>query len=292
MIKKSKIGIMGIGMVGKQICRYFEEIKELKRGKNLFLYDIDPKKAFSDDVNKADVIFVCVPSPRNPDGSCNISAIDSVFQMIKEPKIMVIKSTVPPGTTEMFQKKYPKHKVLFNPEFLTESQAWEDMIKPDRQIVGFTKKSLDAAHYVLSLLPQAPFMSPWGSDYKKYMVTATEAEIAKVCANAFFSTKVTFANQVADICEYAGADYENVKCAIESDYRIGPSHLNVMHGNYRGFGGYCLPKDIDALIMFLKASGLNADFFETIRKQNIKLLARQGFTINQISTHDKDIKLS
>lgn len=290
--KQFTIGIIGVGMVGEQLRRYFADIKKLKRGKNLFLYDIDPKKSYSDDVNKADLVFVAVPTPRGPDGAWNISAVDSVFRMITAPKVLVIKSTVPPGTTDMFQKKYPKHKVLFNPEFLTESQAWEDMIKPDRQIVGFTSKSKEAAAAVLALLPAAPFMSPWGSGYKKYMITALEAEIAKIFANAFFSWKVTFANHLADTCERLGADYENVRTAVASDYRIGQSHMDVYHGGYRGFGGFCLPKDIDGLIMFLKKNHLDPELFEVVRDCNKKLLKRQGLMIEQVSTHDKDIKLS
>lgn len=290
-LKQFTIGIIGVGMVGEQLRRYFSDIKKLKRGKNLFLYDIDPKKSYSDDVNKADVVFVSVPTPRGPDGAWNISAVESVFRTITGSKIMVIKSTVPPGTTDMFQKKYPKHKVLFNPEFLTESQAWEDMIKPDRQIVGFTSKSKEAASAVLSLLPAAPFMSPWGSGYKKYMVTALEAEIAKIFANAFFSMKVTFANHLADACEHLGADYENVRTAVASDYRIGQSHMDVHHAGYRGFGGFCLPKDIDGLIMFLKKRRLDPKLFEVVRECNKKLLKRQDLTIEKVSAHDKDIKL-
>jgi len=293
---KTKIGVVGIGMVGREMERYFREMQGLRRGTELFLYDTDPKKDYSDDVNKADVIFVCVPTPRGADGSCNLSAVESTVASIKEPKIIVIKSTVTPGTTEKLQKQYPQHKILFNPEFLTISQAWNDMIRPDRQIVGFTNQSIDAAHHILSLLPKAPFMSPWGLGYKRHALSATEAEIVKINGNAFFSMKVIFANTVADSCEALTAklikagienpqiDYENVRLALSADYRIGSSHLDVYHGGYRGFGGYCLPKDLDSLISFLSDIDVHTAVFEATREGNRNLIERQGLTVSQVST--------
>jgi len=282
---KTSVGIIGIGMVGRELERYFREILGYERGADLFLYDIDPKKAYADDVGRGEIIFVCVPTPRAHDGSCNTSAVESVVASIESPRIVVIKSTVPPGTTERLQKKYPQHKMLFNPEFLTESQAWYDMMRPDRQIVGFTESSIDAAHLVLSLLPKAPFMSPWGSGYKRHVLSATEAELAKIYGNAFFSLKVTFANLIADMCEKVGADYENVRRALAADYRIGSSHLDVAHGGYRGFGGYCLPKDIDALISFCRTIDLDPALLTTARDENEKLLKRQGIALAEVCGH-------
>ena len=175
-----KIGIIGVGWVGAQLKRYFEEIKGYKSGESLFTYDIDPKKC-AGGINQADVVFVSVPTPQNPkDGSCDTSILESAVGKLTGEKVIVLKSTIPPGTTEAIQKKHPQHKVLFNPEFLSESTAWFDFMRPDRQIVGFTEKSIDVAHMVLSLLQKAPFMSPWGvGTYKSVKITATEAEIIK-----------------------------------------------------------------------------------------------------------------
>lgn len=288
---KLKIGVIGVGMVGTPLKRYFEELHGYRRGEDLFLYDIDPSKNYFDDVNQADVIFISVPTPRSADGSCDLSAVDSALDRIKGNKIVVIKSTVPPGTTESYQRKFPERKVLFNPEFLTEKKAWEDFIKPDRQIVGFTSSSLDAAGVVLALLPKAPFMSPWGlNTYRSIKVTATEAEIIKYGGNIHFSRKINFANALSLLCEKIGADYENVRVGMAADYRIGDSHLDVNHGGYKGFGGYCFPKDLDAFIFYLDSHGLSdcVKFLHSDREFNEKLLASQGLTLEDVSVHDHE----
>ncbi|MBI3421004.1 MAG: UDP-glucose/GDP-mannose dehydrogenase family protein [Candidatus Sungbacteria bacterium] len=322
-----KIGIIGVGMVGSQLARYFSEIKKLTRGTNLFLYDIDPKKDYFDDVVRAHVIFVCVPTPRSPDGSANLSLVESAIEMIDKKKeggkIIVVKSTVPPGTTERLQKKYPAHQFVFNPEFLTESQAWVDMIRPDRQIVGYTVAADPdgtdgagtkyAAATVLRLLPDAFFKSPsLHGCYEGHYLTATEAETGKIAANVFGATKVTFGNILADFCAALEepASYENVRHILAHDGRIGPAWLDIHHGSYRGFGGYCFPKDLDAFIAYsdelaaklkkkkdkksrdliqLLSKGLAV--FKAIRSYNEALLRSQGYSVRQISTHEKDITL-
>lgn len=283
------MGVIGVGMVGAPLQRYFEELKGYKRGKNIFLYDTDIKKNYVDDVNRAEVIFVCVPTPRNPrNGACDISIVEGAIKHLVGGKVVVIKSTVPPGTTEYFQKKFSEHKFLFNPEFLTESRAWEDMVRPDRQIVGFTGKSLDAAHLVLSLLPKAPFMSPWGlGTYQPVRITATEAEFIKYAANVYFVRKVNWANALAQAAEKLDASYENIRKGMSADHRIGDSHLDVSHGGYRGWGGYCFPKDTAAFMAFAKSRDLKNvyDLLAGDWKFNEGVLAEQGLKIEDVSRH-------
>lgn len=294
MEKKFKIGVIGVGMVGTPLARYFLEIKGYKRGRDIFLFDKDPNKKMNDDANAADIIFVAVPTPpKASDRSCDTSIVESAVATIAPGKVVVIKSTVPPGTTEMLQKRHPKLKMLFNPEFLTESRAWEDMLRPDRQIVGFTDNSLDAAQTVLSLLPRATFMSPWGiGTYKQVRITATEAEFIKYAGNVYFAMKVNWANALAKAAEKLGADYENVRYGMSADHRIGDSHLDVAHGGYRGWGGYCLPKDLDSFLQFSKSLKLNdvAALLAAARDFNVKLLAEQGLTIADVSEHDERLK--
>lgn len=312
---KLKVGIIGIGMVGTPLKRYFEEVRGFRRGRDLFLYDIDLKKGFSDDVNKAHVIFVCVPTPRNRDGSANIGAVESALGAIRPPKVVVIKSTIPPGTTESLQKIYPKLFLLFNPEFLTESRSWEDMINPDRQVVGHTARSRVHTSNVLRLLPTAFFSSPGTlGTYTFLRLNATEAELGKYAGNIFGALKVTYANVMKDFCDSiertfskngnvrVPVRYEHVRAMLAHDRRIGDSWLNVDHHNYRGYGGYCFTKDTDALI----ASGAEAlrtlhkkspeytrlskglAFLKAMRDYNETLLATQGLTPEDVSVHDHE----
>ncbi len=284
-MKRPLIGIVGVGMVGGPFARYFEKYKGYVRGTNLFLYDTDPKKKFHDDVNRADVVFISVPTPRNPDGSADMSRIRDAISRFADGKTIVLKSTVPPGTTEAFAGEYPEHQFLFNPEFLTEKNAWQDMLHPDRQIVGFTKKNVQAAELVLSLLPKAKFSAPT----KDQKITATEAEYIKYAGNIYLARKVNWANALAKATEKLGANYEHVRAGLAADVRIGKSHLDVNHHGYRGFGGYCFPKDTAAFMAFAKTNGLDDvhALLEADWKFNEQLLAEQGFTIDEVSVHDE-----
>lgn len=305
------IGIVGLGMVGDPIKWWFEEKRGLKRNLELFCYDADPTKGYFDDYNKADIIFISVPTPPNPDGSCNTSIVESVAGSIRGEKIVIIKSTVPPGTTESLQNRFSQHKFLFNPEFLTESQAREDFLKPVRQIVGYTEKSRDVALTVLNLLPASYYQSPWmASTYVVRGHTATEAEIIKYSSNVFGAVKVSFGNMICDVCDGLKnsvgfeANYENIKDALGADPRIGPAWLDVNHGSYRGFGGYCFPKDLKAFTEFV--SGLKVkcadpiskrlhkaqDFLKSVWDYNHYLLSSQNLTIEDVSKHDKQIILA
>lgn len=314
-MEKITIGVVGVGMVGSQLARYFEEARGYRRGKDLFLYDKDPKKRMQDDVNKAGIIFLCVPTPpTGAGGACDTSAIDAVLRTLTNEKIVVVKSTVPPGTTERLQKAYPHHLLLFNPEFLTESRAWEDMIRPDRQIVGHTAASMGHASIVLGLLPQAFFSSPGTlGAYTFTRVNATEAELGKYAGNTFGALKVTFANIFADFCDLLETEYkkngqdvpvqyENVRMMLAHDHRIGDAWLNITQGMYRGFGGACFPKDVSALRMqartllkkIPRSAVLRKRFEKAVKlldavwEYNETLLASQGLTVEDVSVHDRE----
>ncbi|OGN13455.1 MAG: hypothetical protein A3C71_00210 [Candidatus Yanofskybacteria bacterium RIFCSPHIGHO2_02_FULL_43_15c] len=315
MQEKVKVGIIGLGMVGQPHRRWFEEIKGYKRGKDLFCYDTDPALSFFDDISKATVIFVAVPTPPNSDGSCNISIVDQALSGIKSDKVVVIKSTIPPGTTEMFQAKYSHLRILFCPEFLTEVQAWEDFLHPTRQLIGYTGKSKGDSMLVLNLLPPANFSSPWAADYSRFELTATEAEYVKYVSNVFGAIKVTFANIVYDFCQAKARqtdlkiDYENIRKAVSADPRMGPSWLDVHHGICRGFTGYCFPKDLNAFVAFgrqliqrnrdgeggvavenaLLSYGVEG-VLSAVRRYNTALLVSQNLTEEEVSKHDSELK--
>ena len=234
-----KIGIVGSsGMVGGALKRYFQK----KSNYQLFLYDISGEGSL-EEVNKADYIYICVPTPTDKDGVCDTSIIGDVLRELKDDKIVILKSTVIPGTIELLQIAFPQFKFLFNPEFLTEETSDQDMSFPDRQIVGYTEDSFTIAGDILQQLPLAPFSR---------IVPVTVAEMSKYFNNTWFSTKVIFANQMYDICRHLNIDYDQVRDIASADKRVGRTHLEIFHKGFRGYGGKCLPKDTKALIGFAK----------------------------------------
>lgn len=261
-LKNLKLGVVGVGMVGGALKSYFD-----KKGVKLFLYDKGKNLGSIKEVNQADIIFICVPTPFDKEKGFDLSFIEEACQNISGEKIVVIKSTVLPSTTEKLQKKYPHHKFLFSPEFLTELTADQDMNYPDRQIIGYTKESYNIAGDVIQILPLAPF---------ERIMPATEAEVVKYFGNTWFSTKVIFANQMNNLCQKLGIDYERIMEAAAADKRIGRSHLEVIHKGYQGYGGKCLPKDIRALIQFAEQQGVDLKLHKIVEKINNELMERQG----------------
>lgn len=261
-----KVGIVGVGMVGGALRRYFEKRGDIE----LFLYDKGKKLGSPGEVNKAEVIFITVPTPFDEKRNYfDDSYVREAISNIKGPKVIVIKSTVLPGTTEKFQKEYPENKFLFNPEFLTESTPDQDFSYPDRQIIGYTKQSYSIARDILHILPLAPF---------ERILPATEAEMVKYFGNTWLATKVVFANQIYDLCQKLGIDYNHIVEAAVADKRIGRTHFTVWHQGKRGYAGKCLPKDMKAFIHFARAKGVELKLHEIVDEINDALLREQGIT--------------
>lgn len=254
---KYKIGIAGVGMVGGALKRYFETKPNYK----LFLYDKKGEGSVKE-LDNADFIYICLPTPSNSDGSCDTNIIESIIKELKGNKVIIIKSTIIVGTTDRLQVEYPQHKFLFNPEFLTEQTADQDMCYPDRQIVGYTKRSFTIAKDILQQLPLAPF---------ERIVPAKEAEICKYAGNSWFATKVIFANQMYDICQKVGIDYDSVRDMVSADKRIGRTHLEIWHKDYRGYGGKCIPKDTKAIIHFADQNNIDLKLLKVVEEINNQL---------------------
>jgi len=260
-MEKHKIAIVGCeGMVGGSLKRYFQEKPNYK----LFLYDIVGVGSM-EEVNKADFIYVCVPTPYK--GKCDTSILEDVISKLDGEKIIIIKSTVIPGTTDRLQEQYKQHKFLFNPEFLTELTADQDASFPDRQIVGYTEESYSIAGEVMLQLPLAPF---------ERIMPAAEAEMVKYAGNCWFAMKVAYANQLFDLCEKVDIDYKAVLEGMSADKRIGRTHLKIEHKGYRGYGGKCLPKDSKALLHFAKENGIKLGIINEADVYNDELLKKQG----------------
>ncbi len=174
MEKQQKIGIIGLGIVGQTL---FDWLKK----KKIEVYGYDKFKNFGslEEVDKAKIIFLCLPTPYDPKTGYDLSALEENIKYFKKPKIFVIKSTVLPGTTEYFQKHYKIHKFLFNPEFLREADPLNTFLYPDLQIVGYTQKSKKLAKDIIKLLPKGKYNT---------IIPTTEAEIIKHSINSFLST--------------------------------------------------------------------------------------------------------
>jgi len=254
--KKKKIGIIGVGYVGGALASVIPKI---------ILYDKYKKIGSPEIVNKTDIIFICVPTPWTKKIGFDLSAIKDVFSIIKGRKIIVIKSTVLPGTTDKMQKKYPQHKILFNPEFLRQATAEKDMRNPFEQIIGYTKKSKSVAKEILKILPKAS---------AEFIVPAKEAEMAKYFSNVFLSTKVVFANQIYDLCQKLGINYDLVKEMAKVNPRFSFSHFDIWTNGYRGYSGACLPKDTRSLIQLGDKVGVDLKLLKLVEKTNNDLLKK------------------
>ncbi|MEX2245467.1 MAG: hypothetical protein WEC75_02155 [Dehalococcoidia bacterium] len=259
------IGVMGAGIVGSALIDYFPA------GGRAEVRIYDPGKGYGTDaaINEAEVVFICVPTPHTPGRGFDDSFVLDAVRRIEGEKTVVIKSTVLPGTTELLQDRFPQHAFLFNPEFLRAATASDDFLHPDRQIVGCTARSRSEAEHVMALLPRASF---------ELICPATDAEMAKFVANSFLAVKVSFANEVFDLCEQLGAGYDAVRAIVGADARIGPSHLDVFDGGERGYDGMCLPKDTKSLLDLATSAGVPLDVLRATDSVNerVRRDAREG----------------
>lgn len=233
------IGIIGQGFVGNAIYQKFKDYYEINT------YDLDSSKCNSSEQETLnnDIVFVCLPTPMNSDGSCNVSLVESAIKRCSEfgiTKTVVIKSTVSPGTTARINSLYPNMDIVFNPEFLTERNAVKDYENQNRIILGGPRPSTTKLKGIFSkVFPNVHIVK----------TDSTHAEMVKYLINTFLSVKVSFANEIYQICEGLNVDYDKVVEYATYDERLGNSHWNVPgHDGDFGFGGHCFPKDLAALI--------------------------------------------
>lgn len=260
------LGIIGYGFVGQAVANGFNTAS---KGKDIIRYYDKFKETLSleEVISKSEFIFVCLPTPMKEDESgIDLTIIEEMAGEITKytdntDKIIVIKSTVIPGTTAALQKKYPQSLFAFNPEFLTEANFLEDFLNAPRTIVG-TSNDLVARRVSVIFRQRFP-------KTKIFLTDPTTAETVKYFANAFLSLKVTFANFMYDFCQMKGIKYEEVKRMAAEDSRIIDAHLDVT--TMRGFGGKCFPKDLVALMGEFKKAGVDVSLLETMWKYNKKI---------------------
>lgn len=262
----ARIGILGFGMVGKAIEFSFGLTHNIK------IYDPKyPELNTLKDVIVQDYIFICVPTPMQKNGRIDLSILDDVIDKlakiitIKHQPIIIIKSTIIPGTTKKYQQKYSYLNFVFNPEFLTERNSKLDFINTARIILGGDKKIVDK---IEKEIYRPRF------EYTPIFKTDTDtAEFIKYFANVFFANKVIYMNIMKKATEKAGIDWDMANSGFLSDQRIGHSHYQVPgHDGDYGFGGSCFPKDLNAFIWWLDDLGLKdeANYFKNVWKLNLK----------------------
>ena len=265
----NKIGVIGNGFVGGAVAHGFSPAStgtcEVK------VYDVMPERALNtldETVNDSDFVFVSVPTPMDKNGNISLKLIYKVFDEIndvnkKQNNIIILKSTVIPGTTEMLQEKFPELNIVFNPEFLTEKSSRLDFINQDRVILGGDK------------LYTSKVSELFNERFKYCHIIQTDyntSEMIKYFGNVFFAVKVAFVNEVKLLCDAVGADWDTALEGFVADGRVGDSHLNVPGPDGKlGFGGSCFPKDINAFMSFAKSVGVNVNTVRGAWKTNLEV---------------------
>jgi len=257
-----KLGIIGVGYVGSVMLLAFSKYHEV------FAYDKYKStncRSLQEVVERADIIFVCVPTPQQVSGECDLTIVNQVVAEVATyltpDKVVVIRSTVPPGTTQSLIHKYPQCKFAMNPEFLREKHAYDDFVHADRIIIGADKEAFEKVRQVYV-----------ASNFKCPIVRVdpTTAELTKLFNNAFLALKVTFANEMFRIAELFSVNYDTLVECVAMDKRFGGKcDVPGPDGKY-GFGGHCLPKDLNNLITSVRSGGYEPYLLAEVQRSNLR----------------------
>ena len=251
-----------------------EKIEKIKSGiapiyeeglQKLMEKNLDRIEATTSYSIEENIIFICVGTPSLPDGKINLKyvldAAENIAKNMKEESIVVIKSTVFPGTTQkivkpLIEKYGKKFSIAMNPEFLREGKAIYDFMNPDRIVIGIEDGKAENVLRKLYEPIKAPII----------ITTPTEAEMIKYASNALLATKISFANEIGNLCKILGIDVYKVMKGVGMDHRISPYFLDAGIG----FGGSCFPKDLKALYAGSKELGYEMDLIKAVLELNDK----------------------
>jgi UDPglucose 6-dehydrogenase len=267
-----KIGVVGVGYVGLVTAACFSDL-----GNHVTALDVDEKRvaglkrrlhfttSYQEALNDCEFIFICVGTPSGEDGEADLKYVEaaarSIAETMQSPVIVINKSTVPVGTgdfvADIIRKAQPKpidFWVVSCPEFLREGAAIADFMNPHRTVLGSLHR--EAADKVAQLhLPlRAPIV----------ITDLRTAEMIKYASNAFLATKISFINEIADICESLGADVKEVAAGMGFDQRIGKYFLDAG----LGYGGSCFPKDVKALAFMAEEMGHEPRILNSVMEVN------------------------
>lgn len=261
------IGVIGLGYVGTAVKTGFE--------KNNRVVTFDIQKECTENsimgvAQKAQIIFICVPTPMNTDGTCNIDIVNTVLLELSlldlpHKPICVIKSTVTPGTCDQLFSRYKNLTICFNPEFLTERNYINDFSAQTNITLGYTEDSR-------SIKPVSQLYYERFPNSQVWITTAKQAEMMKYVANTMLATKVAFLNEIYQICQKTNMDFDQISTLLRLDPRLGTSHWNVPgHDGKFGFGGTCFPKDLNALIQYAESSGQPTPLLKAVWEKNLEV---------------------
>ena len=263
------IGIIGNGFVGSSVAFGFST--ETGCNADVKIYDKDKSKATHslEETLLSEFIFVSVPTPSNIDGSISLKIVYDIFNEINQvntrpDNIILLRSTVTPGTTRKIKEKYPNLNIVFNPEFLTERSAKFDFINQARFIVGGRDRDNNRVEEL--------FRWRFGNTTPIIKTDYETAELIKYMNNCFFATKVSFLNEMYQIANKCGVDWDMAVEGFVRDGRIGHSHMNVPGPDGKmGFGGSCFPKDMQAMINFSKKLGVSLNVLKGAWETNLEV---------------------
>lgn len=253
----SKIAVIGHGFVGRAVERGFEERAEV--------IVVDPAESelriadLPDDLAAA---LVCVPTPVGEGGRVDCSIARDVVEQLRDrypggDPLVIVKSTLTPDALGVLADAY--RPLVYSPEFLTERDADRDFVNPPMQVFGSRN-----AWYASEALRIFRTWSAVDARAPVYLTTLEEASLIKYSINSFLATKVTFFNELRELCERAGADFETVRLGVSTDPRIGDSHTRVPGPDGRlGWGGACLSKDTVALVSYSDSVGAKTELVES-----------------------------
>jgi UDPglucose 6-dehydrogenase len=250
-----RIGIAGYGTVGQFVGSLFQDHHEVVVA--------DPPKGIGalHDLNEADFVFVCVPTPSLPDGGCDTRHVEAVVAQVRPRRALICHSTVAIGTTDRLIEAYGV-PLVYVPQYAGESpdHYYRQRDNLDFLIIGGYEPAASSV--------SALFRPVLGERTRHAIVEPRVAETVKYMENAFLAMKVAFCNEFHDLAAAAGVDYEQVRRLWLLDHRINPSHTTVTAE--RGYGGACLPKDVDAVCATATAVGAPLEILETVQRVNAR----------------------
>lgn len=289
MKKNKNIGIVGQGYVGSAIkhsLKTFFTINTFDK----FIKEKSTHETIQSLVDESDIIFLCLPTPMNEDGSCHTDIVEKNLMLINSSvsegfnkKIVVIKSTIPPGTTKKFQLLNNNIDIVYNPEFLREASFIEDFKTQKFVILGGEKSICNNIANIYNQVLHGVSI----------IITNYEiAEMTKNLINSFLATKVSFANEMKLLCNQLGINYSDMIEIAKNDERIGLSHWDVPGNDGKlGFGGSCFPKDIQSLVNFAESVEIDAKVLKAAIETNHKVRPQKDWEklINRAAVKKKEL---